>query len=164
MTSILHWVATEPPRQVAVMPRPRGGDWLADEVRALRDEGVHVVVSLLEHAEVEELELADEGACCAREGLEFLSHPIEDMGVPRSDDETGRFIHDLVGRVRDGRRIAVHCRAGIGRSGVVAGGVLVGLGLDLIDALERLREARGIPMPQTPEQYRWLRTFAERHL
>jgi protein-tyrosine phosphatase len=164
MISILHWVATEPPRQVAVMPRPRGGDGLEDEIRALRDEGVQVVVSLVETAEVERLGLADEGPCCTRMGLEFLSHPIEDMGVPRSDDETVRFIHDLAGRVRAGRRVAIHCFAGIGRSGVVAGGVLVGLGLDLIDALERLREARGIPMPQTPEQYRWLRTFAERHL
>ena len=33
--------------QLAIVPRPRGEDWLRDEARAWKDEGFDVVVSLL---------------------------------------------------------------------------------------------------------------------
>jgi hypothetical protein len=42
------------------MLRPRGGDWLADELRDLARAGVEVVVSMLSDAEAAELELAQE--------------------------------------------------------------------------------------------------------
>ena len=33
--------------EVAIVLRPRGGDWLPDEIEALKDEGFEVIVSLL---------------------------------------------------------------------------------------------------------------------
>ena len=35
------------PGRLAIVPRPRGGDWLADEVRALADQVIERVVAKL---------------------------------------------------------------------------------------------------------------------
>jgi hypothetical protein len=46
------------------MARPRGGDWLTDEVQAWQDACVDVIVSLLMREEQQELELLDEAPLC----------------------------------------------------------------------------------------------------
>jgi hypothetical protein len=44
MTSRLHTVRRCGPGRLSTMARPRGGDWLADELAALRRRGVDVLV------------------------------------------------------------------------------------------------------------------------
>jgi protein-tyrosine phosphatase len=163
MRPTIYWIETPEPRRLAVMPRPRGGDWLEAELKGLRSDGVDVLVSLLEPHEVAELDLAAEAPLCAASGLEFLSHPIPDRGVPGSLEKMLDFIRDLDRRIRGGKRVAVHCRAGIGRSGLVAAGVLMLQGLPLVEILKRLENARGLPMPETPDQRRWLERLIVQH-
>ncbi len=158
----IYWIETQGPGRVALMPRPRGGDWLEDEVRSLRlAEKVDVLVSLLETREVWELELADEARFAEKSGMEFVSHPIPDHSIPVSEEETRRMVARLAGRVKKGKRVAIHCRAGIGRSGLISGCVLLEAGLPLDQVLERLLAARGFPVPETPDQHAWLARFAE---
>ncbi len=59
MKNPVYWIEGVPTGKVAIVPRPRGGDWLEDEVRAWRAAGIDVVVSLLTDDEVRELGLAD---------------------------------------------------------------------------------------------------------
>jgi hypothetical protein len=66
----------------ALMPRPRGGEWLAEEILGWYAEGIRTVVSLLERDEAIELGLRDEEALCNSAGVNFISHPIPDRGVP----------------------------------------------------------------------------------
>jgi len=73
------------------MPRLRGGDWLEDEIRSLKSSGVDAVVSLLERAEIEELEIAEEQALCEANGISFLSFPIRDRNLPSSGREALEF-------------------------------------------------------------------------
>jgi hypothetical protein len=61
----IHWVRGIEPHRLALMPRPRGGEWLPQEVAAWHAAGIGTVVSLLERHEVAELELAAEPALCA---------------------------------------------------------------------------------------------------
>jgi len=136
---------------------------LADEVHGLRDSGVQRVVSLLMPEEEAELELQDEHRACAKAGLEFLSLPIPDRGVPPRDAATVGVLVSVRDEVRAGKSVAIHCRMGIGRSSLVAGGVLVLLGINPDVALLRLATARGLPIPDTREQRQWvldLPTFA----
>lgn len=76
----LFWVATGRPGRIATMTRPRGGDWLADELSALRRAAVDVLVCLLTPVELDELELAADGRMARAAGLEFHSFPIVDCG------------------------------------------------------------------------------------
>ena len=162
MRAEIYWVERPGPARVAIMPRPRGGDWLEDEVRSLREEGVDVLVSLLEPLEVEELDLAREAELAVAAGIEFLSHPIPDHSAPDSSEATVSFVRDLERRLRGGKSIAVHCRAGIGRSATIAAAVLLAHGVPLAETLNLLGEARGFPVPETPEQHQWLEEFAAR--
>jgi hypothetical protein len=60
--------------RLAILPRPRGGDWLEDEVRGRRAAGVDVIVSLLTSDEVTNLDLAQERCLCQAHGR-FLAVP-----------------------------------------------------------------------------------------
>jgi hypothetical protein len=69
--------------RLAITPRPRGRDWLEDDIRFLQRAGVDVLVSALTPAEAEELGLLEEGHYCQSNGLEFLYFPIEDRSFLR---------------------------------------------------------------------------------
>jgi protein-tyrosine phosphatase len=146
-----HWVRDLAPHRLGLMARPRGGDALADEVRAWQAASVGTVVSLLEAAEVRDLELRDQPRLCAGAGIGFRHFPIPDRGVPGSLKE----VHLLVTELRaalDSGAVAIHCRAGIGRTGLVAGCVLHDLGVPVADIFHRLSRSRGLPMPDTSAQ------------
>ena len=142
------------------MSRPRGGDWLEDEVAGLRGAGVQVVVSLLTDEEVLELGLDQEEALCAGAGLSFRRLPIRDRDVPPLDLVTARFVGDVRDALVAGSSVVIHCRMGIGRSSLIAASALVLLGVHPDEAFVRLSAARGLAVPDTEEQRRWVTAFA----
>src|SRR5262245_65165290 len=88
MLTQIYWVPLDQRGALGLMPRPRGGDWLEDEISALARAGVSTLVSLLEPAEEEELDLIQERAAAEAVGMTFVSLPIPDRGVP-SDSGAG---------------------------------------------------------------------------
>jgi protein-tyrosine phosphatase len=159
MTPEIYWVREVTKGRLAIMPRPRSGDWLRDEISGWCNSGLNAVVSLLEPPEVAELELHDEPALCRASGIEFISFPIPDRGVPSSVAETAQLVERIVALLRADSRVAIHCRAGIGRSSVVAGCVLLKLGVPSRDVFPILSRARGVPVPDSPLQVAWLAVF-----
>ena len=61
MNPELFWVPGPWRGKLAVVARPRGGDWLEDEASGWHRAGIDVVVSLLEEEEADDLGLAREG-------------------------------------------------------------------------------------------------------
>ena len=155
----IYWIDGTEPGRLAILARPRGGDWLADEVRGWREAGVDVVVSALTVEEETEWELNEEAGLCRKHGLEFVSFPITDRGVPSSEREASELAIQLAGAWNQGRSVGIHCRAGIGRSTLIAASVLLTLGVDFDGAWHRIGAARGRPVPDTPEQKEWVRRF-----
>ena len=148
-------VAVNGEARVGVMARPRGGNLLSEEIRAISDEGFSVVVSLLTDAEQAELELEEEGRQCGELGLKFVRMPIEDMRVPPLDAPTIALLADLRQLHFAGSSIAVHCRAGIGRSPMIAACIMLSAQCGIHSAFIQLSEARGMRVPETPEQREW---------
>jgi protein-tyrosine phosphatase len=160
MPAKVFWIAGPWRGRLGILPRPRGGDWLEDETAAWREAGIDMVVSLLEHEEEEQLVLESEAVAASASGIDFRPFPIPDRGVPASREAFAGISRDIVDALDMGKNVAVHCRQGIGRSGMIAGGVLVTAGNDLATALKMITEARGLEVPETEEQQRWLREFA----
>jgi protein-tyrosine phosphatase len=156
MPTDIFWIRAASRGRLAVMPRPRGGDWLEDEILHLKQSGIGVLVSMLTPEEESLLELEDEAALARRHGLEFHSHPIPDRDVPGSAREMWALAGSLAEQFREGRQIAVHCRMGIGRSPLLLACILVRSGLRPEDAWEAIGDARGCVVPDTLEQRNWL--------
>ena len=144
------------PGDLAIIPRPRGGDWLEDEVRALKEEDFDVVVALLTEEEAEELGLTREAAFVRNHGLQFCNYPIPDLGVPDSRESARQFLERLHRDLLAGKKIAVHCRGSIGRSGLVASSILILSGIDPTVAFREVSAARGLSAPETAEQKDWV--------
>jgi protein-tyrosine phosphatase len=100
-------------------------------------------------------------ASCEAAGIEFASFPIADRGVPSNRAGFAAFVDTLVDRLRVGDAVAIHCRAGIGRSGLLGGCVLVRMGVQPREALAMLSRARGITVPDKDEQAEWVRGFID---
>ena len=157
-TDTVHWVDVPDGGRIGIFPHPDGGTALGSSLEALRGEGVDVLVSALEPDESLMLGLGEEAAVAQRAGLEFHALPIPDWGVPRHPRPVIELAETLAGHVSGGRSVAIHCRAGIGRSAVLAATALVRLGWEPTIAFERLSKARGLVVPATPEQRAWVET------
>ena len=123
--------------RLAIAARPRGGDWLDDEVKRLRQHGVEIMVSALAADERRELGLETEAETCAAHGIEFVSLPIPDLGAPQDSEAFMTAVRHLAEAIHDGHYLAVHCRQSVGRSGLVAVAILIALGTSLKAAFTR---------------------------
>jgi protein-tyrosine phosphatase len=155
-----YWIETGQTGRLAILPRPRGGDWLEDEVRGWTRDGIDTVVSVLEPDEAASLGLADEAQTVEQAGIRFVSLPIPDRGIPESRSVVARITGALAESIVAGQRVGLHCRQGVGRSAVLAACILIALGTDPAAALARIAAARGLPVPETPEQRQWVMDFA----
>ena len=158
----VYWVPGPWPGHLGIVPRPRGGDWLTDEVRAWRSSDLDVVTSLLTPGEITELELQQEEAVSREEGLEFHTFPIPDRGVPDSREDLAELIRDLERALAAGKNVAVHCRQGIGRSSMIVASLLISAGEKADEAFRRIEKARGRPVPDTVEQRQWVAELVSR--
>ncbi|HZZ78035.1 MAG TPA: hypothetical protein VFE62_05935 [Gemmataceae bacterium] len=161
MRSEIYWIDTPALGRLAIVPRPRGGDWLEDEASQWRAAGIDILVSLLSQQEIEDLALAQERAACEAVGIRFREFPIVDRSVPMSKNALLDLAQELGDRLKEGRNVAIHCRQGLGRAPMVAAVILMMAGVDLESALKRVAAARGYPIPETQEQRRWLSDFAK---
>ncbi len=80
MRATVFWIEGPWPGRLAIVPRPRGGDWLEDEVAAWHSAGLGVVLSALTSEENAELDIDKEADLCQAQGIEFVSLPIQDQG------------------------------------------------------------------------------------
>jgi protein-tyrosine phosphatase len=155
----IYWIETPSVGRLAIMARPRAGDWLADEVASWRTAGIDMVVSLLDPDEVDELGLQREPHLCEAHAIEFVSFPIPDRGLPGSLGEAAALSRLMALRINEGKAVAVHCRAGIGRSSLIAACALVCSGVDPDEAFASIEGARGVRVPDTEEQRAWVVDF-----
>ena len=156
----IYWIEGPWRGKLAILARPRGGDWLEDEVEGWKEAGVNVVVSLLTSGEESELGLTSEADIVRDCGLKYISFSIADYSVPRSKIPMQQLAAELNDQLSRGARIGVHCRQSIGRSSLVAACVLVTSGESAKSAFEHIELARRAPVPDTTEQKEWVISFA----
>jgi predicted protein tyrosine phosphatase len=159
MSAPMYWIDAPLNGRLAIAARPRAGDWLSDEISAWRVEAADTVVSLLEPEEVQELGLSEEADLCRKVGVEFVAFPVPDRGVPASLFKTIAIAQDLADQMQNGKSVIIHCRAGIGRSALLAACVLVRAGIQADKVFEMIAASRGLRVPDTDDQIRWLHDF-----
>lgn len=149
-----YWV--DPDRLLAgEHPAAAGPEATPKRIQQLLDAGIDCFIDLTETRELESYEkfLASPSA---RRGALYVRKPIRDHGVPESPEGMQEILDALDGALADGRCIYLHCRAGIGRTNVVAGCWIANRGGGGDAALERLNRlwrgsARSRSWPSVPE-------------
>ena len=142
---------------LSVMPAPYA-PWLRPHIGELRELGVTKVLSLLEEAEEAELHLQAERPICAAHHLAFERFPIRDRGVPEPA-ALAALVKRVLDEIRAGEHLAVHCRGGIGRTGLVASCLLVASGMEPEPAMRLVSLKRTIPVPETPTQRAFVHAY-----
>lgn len=131
-----------------VGPSGLGPIWTRDlklDFAAIREWGASAVVTLMEADEMEAFNVDDGLDAAARAiGVDWYPLPIGDGGVPsaafeRSWTWAGLRLRELL---RAGKRVLVHCRGGLGRTGMIAARLLVELGSPVAAAVEQVRASR----------------------
>ncbi len=160
MWTRLYWADGPWPGRLALAARPRGGDWLTDEIKAWREAGIDAVLSLLTPDEEKNLDLEAEAREVERGGMKFSSLPIPDRQVPATESEVTSALERIDADLESGKNVVIHCRQGVGRTGLVAACLLIMKGLSSGAAIESLSAVRGVEIPETDEQRRWIEQYA----
>jgi protein-tyrosine phosphatase len=125
-----------------------------------RRAGIDTVLSLLTPEEEKDLDLKNEARAAKAQGMKFISFPIPDRQVPRSESEVASALEKLDADLSSGKNVVVHCRQGVGRTGLVAACLLATKGFSPGAAVETLSAARGLQIPETVDQRRWIDHYA----
>jgi len=124
---------------------PRGWNRdLVEDLRIIRHWGAGAVLTLIEDHEFQLLDVPSLGDDVLAMGMSWYHLPIRDVDVPDHRFEAqwqtvGPLIHR---RIDGGERVLIHCRGGIGRTGLVAGLILAERGCPPRDAIHRVRAVR----------------------
>ena len=124
-----------------------GVEWdrdLDDDLQVIRDWGAGTLVSLMEKNEMAFYEVAEIPEKTIDLGMQHLHLPIVDMDIPdaRFEKQWEDAGEQLRNALLSGESIVIHCLGGYGRTGTIAGRLLIELGTDPETAIRRIREAR----------------------
>jgi atypical dual specificity phosphatase len=151
------------PGELAGMPMPfihperrmAGGGPLAafeDELSVLHSADVRAVVSLLN--------IPSDASVYESAGFSFLCLPVPDGRAP-SFEQADEFIRFVAGQRAAQRPVAVHCEAGLGRTGTLLATYLIAQGDSATTAIQRIRAVERVAV-ETPQQIEFLQRYAAR--
>jgi atypical dual specificity phosphatase len=147
------------------MPVPHGFSWIdkpllaalarpsePDDFLWLREQGIELVLSLTEDRPRRDwFEAA---------GLLVFHEPVEDMEAP-TQDQLDRCVSAILRATEKNMGVAIHCEAGLGRTGTVLAAYFIAKGMSSGEAVARVRRLRPGSI-ETDEQVEALQLFARR--
>ncbi len=144
-------------------PEGATGRWERDlsiDARELAEKHhAHVLVSLVEDHELRALKIEGLAAACEARHIRVLRRPFPDQGVP-SMELAKVTVTEVLDAAARGENVVIHCKGGLGRTGVIAACALVAAGVDPAMAMAAVRKAR----PETIEnqaQEKFIEAFAK---
>jgi protein-tyrosine phosphatase len=150
------------------LPRSDGRLWLCgkhvigpDPEAVLADVGAGVVVCLTQASELVDRYPHYVPWLQANLGRRAMWFPIDDLHAP-TVERAAPFIDEMVTRLDDGDALVMHCAAGIGRSGTMAVGVLLAMGMTLDAALAHVAAHRPMAGPEVGAQRDLVEALARR--
>ena len=114
---------------------------LDSDLDAIRDWGAVAVITLVQPAELDALNVAELGRKVCERQMAWHHLPIADGAIPSAAFEAGwRTVgEDVRAQLRGGFDVLVHCQGGLGRSGTIAARLLIELGKAPREAVDMVR-------------------------
>ena len=123
--------------------------------------GISSVVSMIDADECRLIGVPSLAAQAVAAGLDWRDFPITDRAVPERDQAAAfqQLLADLSAMLDEGARLAIHCQAGLGRSGLLGAALLVWRGVTADEAITTIRRCRPGAI-ETDGQERYIRSLA----
>jgi len=142
------------------------GSWNRDldtDLKVIRDWGAKALVCLIEEQEFTELGVIDLPEKTKSSGIAWHHLPIQDGSVPDSSFEeewenVREHIHEII---YAGDKVVLHCKGGLGRTGLVAAMILVETRMDTDEAIRTVRFARQGAI-ETAQQVFYIKNYFEK--
>ena len=136
---------------------------LTDSLAALREWGASAILTLMPTDDLEESGVANLPAAVEKAGMQWFHLPIVDDEGPQEPffsawEKYGKDVHQLL---NNGQSIAIHCKGGSGRTGLVAGQIMLERGM-LLNEVIKLIQAQRPNAFTVAEQQEYIRSVAEK--
>lgn len=142
--------------ELYIASKPNTAFGLENEIKTLGSNKENVVLcSLLTKKEIVKYNLDLEKKICELNKIAFTHLEITDESIP-GYVEFKNLILILLKKSKTNEHIIIHCKHGIGRSGMVAVAMLLHHGYNLKDACQLATKARGYDVPQSKSQRKLL--------
>ncbi len=156
---IPYWIAKINDCDIGIAACPAGGRALEEELKVFKKSESLVMISLLTEKEERRLGLTQEKLIAEELGIRFIKFPIPDMSIPGFKIYV-EFIDHLYELTMEKDKMLIHCRAGIGRSSLIALGLMTKDGTPLSQSIQHVSRTRGFHVPQSISQRRLLHKYA----
>jgi protein-tyrosine phosphatase len=136
------------------------GSSLEDALQALKQAGAHAVLTLMPHAELALNAAGNLPALCTTQGLDWLHLPVADEQVPQAGFDVAwpAVMANIRGLLEADKGIAIHCKGGSGRTGLIAARILIELDITPSEAIDRVQALRPKAI-QHPAHADWIARF-----
>lgn len=117
---------------------------LSDSVAQLKAAGAAAIITLMPQHELQQNNADNIGAICEEQGLAWFQLPIEDDCAPEQAFEQAFSANKaaILALLQNSKTVAIHCKGGSGRTGLVAAILMTELGYSKVDATAQVQQLR----------------------
>jgi len=141
---IMHHYVSKGRLTLSIAPGKKDTRWNRDlklDLTMIKNNGIRVIVCLLEWSEMKKLHLLYYPKIAQEEGFIFYHLPIKDRGIPNRKN-IDCLIPILVEHLISGQNVLIHCRSGLGRAGTVCACCLAHFGFEGQKTIDVVRDRR----------------------
>lgn len=133
---------------------------LVDALATLKQAGASAVISLMPVSELAANGAEDIGKQCQVQDMAWFHLPVADEQVPLEDFGQGwkASKQSILERLNAGQDIAIHCKGGSGRTGLIAARIMIEAGIPRADAIALVQTLRPKAI-QHPAHINWINQF-----
>jgi len=117
---------------------------LAQSLKTLKEAGTNILITLMYDQELQKNDALALASECAAQNIQWLQLPIADDAAPNGDFEQRWLAHkeQIIATAKEQGVVAVHCKGGSGRTGLVIALILVALGYSAEQAIAQVQTIR----------------------
>ncbi|WP_312450155.1 cyclin-dependent kinase inhibitor 3 family protein [Stutzerimonas nitrititolerans] len=136
------------------------GTSLSDALAALKQAGATAVITLMPQSELDTNDAGDISRQCEALDLAWYHLPVADEQVPLEDfaRQWKEARQPILSQLKAGDSLAIHCKGGSGRTGLIAARILIEAGLGRDTAIAQVQALRPKAI-QHPAHLNWINQF-----
>jgi len=133
---------------------------LAESILTLKQAGTDALITLMFDEEIERNNVQSLPSECAKQGINWIQLPIADDAVPNQafESQWQAQVANILDLLNNKGTIAVHCKGGSGRTGLVIGLILLAYGWPGNKVVEEVQKIRAKAL-KTPEQLEYFNSY-----